>query len=261
MAATNTKPAKLTGTITAFRVVKEDAEKTQANPTTKPNEVDPRTKRIDKRPPGYLPSHTCKMEYTCDNERDVLYFTVSFLRVEGVVEGRPVTIERPIEAFIPPGQRTADHEWIAALMRNLSLNARNGILPEALADMRKVVGNRGVVMLHCTPTGKERFHDSVVAAFASMVQGLLRQTGFLDEADRLNPLEAMLAKPAQAPIANVVATEPVETEAQSPVAEASEETPFGRCQEKLADNSRCHGALYKADGCLVCPDCGFSKCQ
>jgi len=109
---------------------------------------------------------------------------VSFIEVTGRLNGEDVTIERPIEFFIPTGQRDESQQWITATMRSLSLAARGGFVARNLQDMRKVSWDRGQVRLgdvqrldgHRAP----RWHDSEVAALAFAIQQILYRRGFLD---------------------------------------------------------------------------------
>ena len=72
-----------------------------------------------------------------------IYLSVSFAKVEGVVNCRKVVIERPIEIFIPSSQTDVPQEWISSFSRQLSLNARSGFLSKALQDARQVKSDRG----------------------------------------------------------------------------------------------------------------------
>jgi len=271
MGATKSVATAFTSKVVSFRVIKESDKGSAESPAESTAVVmddDPRFKRIPKRPEGYLAANSCKMVYRVDNERKVLYFVVSFMPITGVLGGKEVRLERPVEVFIPPGQRTNDQEWIAALMRNLSLHARNGTLPEALADLRDVVSTNGPVHLEWTPTGKQKFHDSTVAAFASMVQALLIGKGYLDEFGRLNPVEKIVAAQA-APHQSEMTGED-----ETPVMESTDlsvddvnnsvtaaHAPYGLCKDKLTDGSPCGGVLKFSEGCLVCIGCGASKCS
>ena len=147
---------------------------------------DPLRKRFEHRPLGELESVTSKIEYSTQEGRKTAYLTVSFLRAEGMWEGRPVTIERPFEFFMPANQRTGGHQWITASMRLLSMVARaGGPIARALADMREVVWEKGPVRCgHITREDGVRvpvYHDSEVAAIAFMLQRMLIRRGFLDE--------------------------------------------------------------------------------
>ncbi|WP_118182455.1 adenosylcobalamin-dependent ribonucleoside-diphosphate reductase [Paraburkholderia phosphatilytica] len=146
--------------------------------------LDPLRIAIDHRPRGELPAVIEKVEYLTAAGKKSLYLAVSFIEVTGRVGGDEVTIERPIEFFIPAGQRDESQQWITATMRSLSLAARGGFVARNLQDLRKVSWDRGQVRLgevqrldgHRTP----RWHDSEVAALAYAIQQILHRRGFLD---------------------------------------------------------------------------------
>src|SRR3978361_2082227 len=101
----------------------------------------------DHRAPGELPAIIEKVEYLTQAGKKSLYGAVSFVEVTGRLGGADVTIERPIEFFIPTGQRDESQQWITATMRSLSLAARGGFIARNLQDMRKVSWDRGQVRL------------------------------------------------------------------------------------------------------------------
>ena len=107
--------------------------------------LDPLRVAIDHRPKGELPAVIEKIEYITQTGKVSLYVAVSFLEVTGHVGGEAVTIERPIEFFIPVGQRDESQQWITATMRSLSLAARGGFVTRNLQDLRKVSWDRGQV--------------------------------------------------------------------------------------------------------------------
>ncbi|MGN5476927.1 hypothetical protein ACTMU2_08155 [Cupriavidus basilensis] len=49
---------------------------------------------------------TSKLDYMTYEGHKTVYLTVNFMRVSGVLDGMPVEIERPIEFFMPAGQRS-----------------------------------------------------------------------------------------------------------------------------------------------------------
>lgn len=156
----------------------------QADDTLAETDQDPLRIAIDHRPKGELPAIIEKVEYLTQAGKKSLYVAVSFIEVTGRLGGEDVTIERPIEFFIPTGQRDESQQWITATMRSLSLAARGGFVARNLQDMRKVSWDRGQVRLgevqrldgHRTP----RWHDSEVAALAFAIQQILHRRGFLD---------------------------------------------------------------------------------
>jgi ribonucleoside-diphosphate reductase alpha chain len=153
--------------------------------------LDPLRVAIDHRPKGELPAVIEKIEYLTQAGKVSLYVAVSFLEVTGQVGGESVTIERPIEFFIPVGQRDEQQQWITATMRSLSLAARGGFVARNLQDLRKVSWDRGQVRYGETQRLDGRrtplWHDSEVAAIAYAIQQILHRRGFLDAEGRQVP--------------------------------------------------------------------------
>jgi ribonucleoside-diphosphate reductase alpha chain len=209
---------------------------------------DPLRKRFDGRPLGELDSVTAKVEYATQEGRKTLYLTVSFIRVEGLVDGVPVTIERPFEFFMPANQRSDGQQWITSSMRLLSMLARaGGPIAKALADMRDVVWEKGPV--RCGFLMREDgvqvpvFHDSEVAAVGFMLQRILIKRGFLDSQGNQVPVAQLAARAAS------FATAPMEVPAMAS-GEVSGSTG-ATCPECGAR------ALRKAEGCTRCDNCQY----
>jgi len=163
---------------------------------------DPLLRQFNSRPLGDLEGVTSKVEYMTYEGHKTVYLTVNFLRVSGVVGGEVVTIERPIEFFMPAGQRTEGQQWITSTMRLLSMVARSGgPVGKAVADMRNVVWDKGTVRYGTLtrPDGTEvpRFHDSEVAAIGYALQNILIKRGFLDQEGGALPVARLAARLAQ----------------------------------------------------------------
>ncbi|GAA4013672.1 adenosylcobalamin-dependent ribonucleoside-diphosphate reductase [Actimicrobium antarcticum] len=212
---------------------------------------DPLRKQFDSRPTGDLQSVTSKVEYFTYEGRKTVYLTVSFINVAGVVNGKPVMIERPFEFFMPAGQKTADQQWITSSMRLLSMAARSGgSVAKALADLREVVWDKGPI--RCGFFFKEEggakiamHHDSEVAAIGYALQRMLIKRGFLDADANQIPIHVLAerARPSLDLFEETVA-EPV-------VNRAMAFTPVGKkCTECGAH------AVIKSDGCERCTQCG-----
>src|SRR3546814_8180265 len=77
-------------------------------------------------------SVTTKINLTSASGSKTLYFVIGFGVVCGWIAGERVCIERPLEFFVPAGQTSAEHQWVSATMRTLSLAARGGFLVKAL---------------------------------------------------------------------------------------------------------------------------------
>lgn len=159
---------------------------------------DPLTKPLPSRPDGHLEGITSKVVYYGMDGKKSVYLCVNFVRVTGVLDGKTVTIERPVEFFMPAGQQGEDHQWISSNMRLLSLAARQGgSVAKALQNMREVVWDKGPV--RCGEARRKdgasvpRFHGSEVAAMGYALQQMLAIRGFLDADGNQVPV-AMLAQ-------------------------------------------------------------------
>ncbi|MDM7463188.1 MAG: hypothetical protein P3W95_006010, partial [Tepidimonas taiwanensis] len=170
-----------------------------------------------------------------------LYLIVSFLPVTLADGSRRL---RAIEFFMPVGQSGESQQWISASMRLLSLAARGGFLERALADMRKVVWDRGPVRL-----GQRRrddgtlvplWHDSEVAAIAYAIQQIIERQG-----RRLHP--------AADDVGDGDAPATATAEPNGPAA------PNGHGHPLLAGRKcpECGArAVIRRDGCEYCTACG-----
>ena len=202
---------------------------------------DPLRKRYDNRPPGELESVTCKVRYSTQEGSKTAYLTVSFMRVEGRVDGKLVSIERPFEFFMPANQRGDGQQWITCTMRLLSMAARAGSnIAKALADMRDVVWEKGPVrcghLRRADGVDVPVYHDSEVAAIAFMLQRVLIRRGFLDQHGN------------QVPVAQQAAPHQVRVQAPSPLPLTA---GGAKCPECGAL------ALRKVDGCSRCSECHY----
>ncbi|MGI4844238.1 MAG: adenosylcobalamin-dependent ribonucleoside-diphosphate reductase [Janthinobacterium lividum] len=213
---------------------------------------DPLQKRFERRPLGELESVTSKIEYATQEGRKTAYLTVSFIRADGVHEGRKVTVERPFEFFMPSNQRTGGQQWITASMRLLSMVARaGGPIARALADMRDVVWEKGPVRCgHLTRedgTQVPVYHDSEVAAIAFMLQRVLIRRGFLDAWGNQVPVPELARRFAERGGGAALDAEP-----QPPTSSGALPTVSGaKCPECGAR------ALRKVDGCTRCDECHY----
>ncbi|MCA3231063.1 MAG: adenosylcobalamin-dependent ribonucleoside-diphosphate reductase, partial [Cupriavidus sp.] len=225
-------------------------------PGSPPNGDDPLTRPFGSRPLGDLEGVTSKVEYLTYEGHKTVYLTVNFMRVAGTVDGQAVTIERPIEFFMPAGQRTEGQQWITSTMRLLSMVARSGgPIAKALADMRNVVWDKGTVrygsVVRQDGTEVPRFHDSEVAALSYALQRILIKRGFLDDEGGQVPVAALAARLARRDggEAAVSLARPVEP---APAATAVTGIGTGKpCPECGAH------ALHRVDGCAKCANCGY----
>lgn len=216
---------------------------------------DPLVKRFEHRPLGELESVTSKIEYSTQEGRKSAYLTVSFIRIDGHWEGKPVTIERPFEFFMPGNQRTGGHQWITASMRLLSMVARGGgPIAKALADMREVVWEKGPVRCgHLTRedgTQVPVYHDSEVAAIAFMLQRILMRRGFLDAWGNQVPVDELARRHIERTESGAVSLPDAEPQPPPPD-DALPAATGARCPECGAR------ALRKVDGCTRCDECHY----
>jgi ribonucleoside-diphosphate reductase alpha chain len=238
----------------------------QADDAISDADIDPLRISIDHRPKGELPAVIEKVEYLTQLGKKSLYVAVSFIEVTGRLSGEEVTIERPVEFFIPAGQRDESQQWITATMRSLSFAARGGFfVARILQDLRKVSWDRGQVRLgevqrldgHRTP----RRHDSEVAALAYAIQQILHRRGFLDAEGNQVP-SRMLARlqrgeirPPSALTADFGlrghASADAETETSAQDGTAPLQTMLGRKCGSCGAN-----AVIRKDGCDFCTACG-----
>ena len=219
---------------------------------------DPLTVRIPSRPEGTLEAVSEKISYVGAEGRRKVYLLVSFMPVEGVINGKRVIIERPVEFFFPSGQLSSEHQWITATMRSLSLAARGGYVTQAVADLRKVAWDKGLVRCGMNRWGKPMFHDSEVAAIAWSIQQILYRRGFLDIDGHQVPVDELVRRyahrmthghPWQPPAHDEPGAKGPDAPAQTGEAPAA----VGHCPE-------CRSELVMMDGCPTCTGCGWSKC-
>ena len=186
-------------------------------------------KVIEKRPNGELPAVAEKITYWTQDGKKTLYLIISFMAVEGVVNGQKCLEERAIEFFMPVGQSGESQQWITSSMRLLSLAARGGFLSRALSDMRKVVWDRGPVRLGTKHKldGAEvpMWHDSEVAAIAYAIEKILQRRKISEFQNDLN-------------------SELLEVSSSSVIS------------GKKCPDCGAH-AVIKKDGCDYCTSCGF----
>lgn len=241
---------------------------TEPEDTLAEADFDPLRIAIDHRPKGELPAIIEKVEYLTQLGKKSLYVAVSFMEVTGRVGGEEVTIERPIEFFIPVGQRDESQQWITATMRSLSLAARGGFVARNLQDMRKVSWDRGQVRLGETQRLDGRriplWHDSEVAALAYAIQQILHRRGFLDAEGNQVPsrLLARLPRGAMAGHGTTMHAGDFDTAAPSDAGAADEataasvNTPEPRTMFGRKCGSCGANAVIRKDGCDFCTACG-----
>ncbi len=219
---------------------------------------DPLRKPFASRPVGDLEGVTSKVEYMTYEGHKTVYLTVNFMRVAGLIDGSPAAVERPVEFFMPAGQRNDGQQWITSTMRLLSMVARSGgSIAKALADMRNVVWDKGTVrygtLVRQDGTEAPRFHDSEVAAIGYALQRILIKRGFLDAEGGQVPVAALAAR--------LAGLEGTGGQAGGAVAQPASAgglpTPgLGLGSGKPCPECGAH-ALHKIDGCAKCANCGY----
>ncbi|GAB3086687.1 adenosylcobalamin-dependent ribonucleoside-diphosphate reductase [Cupriavidus yeoncheonensis] len=227
---------------------------TPVAPVAAPAADNPLVRPFGSRPVGDLEGVTSKLDYMTYEGHKTVYLTVNFLRASGVLDGKPVEIERPIEFFMPAGQRSEGQQWITSTMRLLSMVARSGgSVAKALADMRNVVWDKGTVrygtLVRQDGTEVPRFHDSEVAAIGYALQRILIKRGFLDAEGGQVPVAGLAARLARREGGAAAAENGQGAAAAAPVNPA---LGTGKpCPECGAH------ALHKVDGCAKCANCGY----
>ena len=247
---------EITSKIVGYRI------KQQGQPAPAPElpDEDPLTVRIPSRPEGTLEAVSEKISYVGAEGRKKVYLLVSFMPVEGVIGGQRVVIERPVEFFFPSGQLSSEHQWITATMRSLSLAARGGYVTQAVADLRKVAWDKGLVRCGMNRWNKPMFHDSEVAAIAWSIQQILYRRGFLDQDCHQVPVETLVARYAHR-MQHGHAWQPEEPPAAEDSAGASSSGEASGGPATVGTCPECRGDLIMMDGCPTCyAGCGWSKC-
>ncbi|HET8693066.1 MAG TPA: adenosylcobalamin-dependent ribonucleoside-diphosphate reductase [Aquabacterium sp.] len=221
-----------------------------------PPDDDPLRKLFDSRPLGDLEGVTSKIQLQTYQGNKTVYLTVNFMRITGAVGGRQVTIERPVEFFMPAGQRDDGQQWITSTMRLLSSVARSGgSVAKTLESLREVVWDKGQVrcgfITKEDQTQRPMFHDSEVAAIGYSLQQILIKRGFLDAAGNQVPLHILADRLAQRDQPDQSLSESVEEGNDSPPSMRTALLGMGKkCPECGANE------LHKVDGCLRCTNCG-----
>ncbi|TVP50521.1 MAG: ribonucleoside-diphosphate reductase [Halomonas sp.] len=259
---------EITSKIIGYRIKAQE----QTAPAPELQDENPLTVRIPSRPEGTLEAVSEKISYVGAEGRKKVYLLVSFMPVEGVLDGKRVVIERPVEFFFPSGQLSSEHQWITATMRSLSLAARGGYATQAVADLRKVAWDKGLVRCGFNRWNKPMFHDSEVAAIAWSIQQILYRRGFLDQDGNQVPVEQLVERYAhrmihghawQPPREEAASATPTEASIGEPTSErlSAEKKPEGSGPVTVGNCPECRGELIMMDGCPTCyAGCGWSKC-
>ena len=234
------RPNSVTGSVLSL-------ESANASAVPTPVDDDPLRKQIEHRPKGELNGTTVSVELHTSQGPKKVYLVVNYMVVEGVVGGKAVAIERPIEFFCPAGQGDEGQQWITANMRLLSMVARSGgSIAKALASLRETVWDKGPVrygsLRRADGTEVPRFHDSEVAAIAYALQFVLANRGFLDADGQQVPVEKLASR-------------------QTARSVEVQRTLLANAKPKLGAGKKCPDcgahALHKVDGCQHCENCHY----
>ena len=250
------RPNDITGSVLS---VSEPMSVSESVTSVAPSPVvddDPLRKQFSSRPDGDLEGVTSKVEFWSVEGKKSVYLTVNFMRVQGTVGAAPIVIERPVEFFVPAGQRDEGQQWTSSNMRLLSMVARSGgSVAKALANMREVVWDKGPVRCgFLTKDGGAQaplFHDSEVAAIGYALQQMLTKRGFLG-ADGHEVSATALAQQLSARGDSAKSAPPGLTHV--PDAQASSTRAVNLHGGKKCPECGAH-ALHKVDGCLRCMNC------
>jgi ribonucleoside-diphosphate reductase alpha chain len=213
---------------------------------------------LSSRPEGDLEGVTSKLVYWTTEGKQSLYLTVNFARVKGVVDGKEVEIERPIEFFVPSSQMGEGQQWVSSHMVQMSLNARyGGPVAKSLKNMRQVVWEKGTVRSGTYTRGDgaviPRFHNSDVAAIGFALQQILINRGYLDQDGNQMPADKMAQRLQLRD--TVLGAGAVDLPNQ-----ASQSSNGDTNGPKVGNGMPCPecgaNAMHKRDGCKVCDNCG-----
>lgn len=235
--------------------VSPESASTPAASTPALIDEDPLRKLFDSRPLGDLEGVTSKIVLQTYQGNKTVYITVNFMRVTGKIGGEEVTIERPVEFFMPAGQRDDGQQWITSTMRLLSSVARSGgSVAKTLESLREVVWDKGQVrcgyITKEDQTRRPMFHDSEVAAIGYAMQEILMKRGFLDAHGNQVPVHILAERLAQrdrslsGDLAHITQPDP-QTHERQPLMGVGKKCPECGANE-----------LHKVDGCMRCTNCG-----
>jgi len=197
--------------------------------------------------------------WTHEGRRSV-YLTISYMTVAGVMDGNPVTIERPVEFFLAGGQRDMGQQWIDMSLRMLSMAARSGVsVARTIQNMREVNWDKGAVrygyIIKDDGTKIPRFHESEVAALGFAVQEMLANRGFLDADGNQVPVWVLAKHLAarQHPQGDAYSDEAAQPEQSS--AATTSRARFMPGTGKRCPTCGAHDT-HRIDGCSKCLNCG-----
>lgn len=250
---TTYRPNDITGSVLSTL---DSAQPATAQPqtasTTALADVDPLRVPMERAPGGDLDAKRRQIKFFANGRDHTLYLNVTFAEFDGVIDGKPVKIERPVELFMEPKWGEGS-QWKSSFMVQLSTSIRYGYpVAEAIKNMREQTWAHGQVQygyyVKADGTKVPRWHDSDVAVVGYAIQDLLTQRGFLD-ADGEQVPARILAQRYAARQQGVVA---------APAVAPAPKEPKGFAPGSGMKCPAC-GAhdLHKSAGCTSCEACGF----
>jgi ribonucleoside-diphosphate reductase alpha chain len=180
-----------------------------------------------------LAGYTYKLRWPGSDH--AMYITINDIERDGLAGGGPVKRRRPFEIFI--NSKNLEHyAWTVALTRMISAIFRRG------GDVSFVVEELKAVF---DPQGGQwmggRYVPSLLAAIGGVIETHMIRTGFL----------APPHKPEQEAAAQATALAAGERPAGAPL-DGGRRNICPRCGAQ---------SLRRQEGCLVCDNCGYSKCN
>ena len=249
------RPNSVLGSVLSVEPAKEAVVPAAAPAAPAVADVDPLSVAIRRSPEGDLPALRRKIKYWVGAEERTVYLMVTFAKVDGIIDGQNVTIERPIEFFIP-SQYGEGQQWVASHMVQMSTSMRFGApVDDALKNMMAMPWDKALVQygFHVKPDGSKvpRSHSSDVAMIGYALQQMLIERGFLDQDGNQVPTRKLIQSRATA------AAVPDKVE-ELTGAQASQDTGGARFLPGTGKTCPSCGAndLHKVDGCTVCQHCG-----
>lgn len=228
-------------------------------------EDDPLRKPLGRRQEGILTSMTKKVLLRGTKGAYSLYLSVSFDTVTGVLDGKPVAIERPVEVFFPSNQVADGQQWISSLMIALSMVLQSGgDIARTLAKIRdSVKWEHGPVRSGYLEREDgvriPRIHDSEASAVAYAIQEILIAQGFFDADGNQVPVKVLAERYAQRNRLALVDEEALSAEYEEAlVATEAQQSQYKEVTKSGAKCPECGAyALHKRDGCQHCENCHY----
>ena len=234
----------------------EPTEVHVVTPTPSPSvepDIDPASIVVESRGDVCMASMTSRIRYFAEGGDRTYYVTVSFDKVYGRIGGKTVSIERALEVFVVGGQGHIPQEWVTVFARQLSLNARSGLIAKALQDARQVRSDRGRIRFgtyqKSDGTSVPRYHDSEVAAIAYEIQQILIKRGLLDMDGNQIPSRALLR------LNGLGETDALDSLGPAPELELTAPSRVGVIHGSTCSSCGANAKIRK-DGCDFCTNCG-----